>query len=251
MRKIKVTASSRVGCIRSNNEDMILVEGRFVRSESYATELVTDITDRLVIALADGMGGHNAGEVASEDTLHNLHFFIHDLPSGLSEGALCEAMVEWMVSINQIISSKGDVNPGLREMGTTLVGIVYYEGKYFWMNCGDSRLYRYRQGHLKQLTTDHSLNSMTGVKRHSNVITNCIGAGCNTSFLDFIEFTDDIMDGDTYMLCSDGLNDMIDDEEIASLLAGHADGNALCQAAILAGGFDNVSACVMHIEDEK
>lgn len=230
---------------------MVLVENRFIRSESYATELVVDNTDRLVIALADGMGGHRAGEVASEDTLRNLQFYIHDLPSHLSEGELCEAMVEWMVSINQIISSKGDVNPEMKEMGTTLVGIIYYEEKYFWMNCGDSRLYRYRDGQLKQLTTDHSLNSMTGVKRHSNVITNCIGAGCTTSFLDFIEFTNEMAAGDTYMLCSDGLNDMIGDDMIARLLGQQADGNALCEAAIQAGGFDNVSACVMHVEDEK
>lgn len=249
MSKITITASSRVGCIRSNNEDMILVENKYVRSEACDLQFFTENKDRFIVALADGMGGHNAGEVASEETLRNLHFFIHDLPAHLSEGALCEAMVEWLVSINKIISSRGVEDRKLQEMGTTLVGILYYEGNYFWMNCGDSRLYMLSDGKLKQITTDHSLNEMTGVKRHSNVITNCIGAGCTTSFLDFTEFTNDVQAGCTFLLCSDGLSDMVDDENIEKLLNEGKDANALCEAAITAGGFDNVSACVVAVAE--
>jgi len=228
MSRIVLTAASRVGCVRSNNEDMVLAYDKFVRSEAYHTEVMTENVDRFVIALADGMGGHRAGEVASADTLANLHFFINDLPKGLS-------VSEW------------HVDPSMAEMGTTLVGVAFFNKKYYWINCGDSRLYRLRQGKMTQMSTDHSLNTIQGEKRHSNVITNCIGAGCKNSYLDLYEFTDDFLSGDVYLLCSDGLSDMISDAEIESLLIEGASANRLCEAAIEAGGYDNVSACVFSV----
>ena len=226
---------------------MVLAYDKFVRSEAYQTEFMTENSDRFVIALADGMGGHQAGEVASADTLANLQFFINDLPKGLSSSEFNEMIVVWLDSVNKMISSKGLVDPSLSEMGTTLVGVTYYNGKYYWMNCGDSRLYRLRNGHLTQISEDHSLNNAQGIKKHSNVITNCIGAGCKSSFIDFYEFTDDFLQGDVYMICSDGLNDMVKDADIESLLAKGASANLLCEAAIEAGGYDNVSACVFTV----
>lgn len=247
MSRIVLTAASRVGCVRSNNEDMVLAYDKFVRSEAYHTELETENIDRFVIALADGMGGHNAGEVASADTLANLQFFVNDLPKGLSVSEFNEMMVVWLDSINKIIASKGHVNPSMLEMGTTLVGVVYYGAKYYWINCGDSRMYRLRDGKLSLLSTDHSLNTLKGEKRHSNVITNCIGGGCKNSFLDLYEFTDDFLPGDVYMICSDGLSDMVDDEVIEKMLNEGASANRLCEAAIEAGGYDNVSVCVFSV----
>ena len=248
MSEIVLTAASRVGCVRSNNEDMVLAYDKSVRSEAYHTSLMTENVDRFVIALADGMGGHQAGEVASADTLSNLHFFINDLPKGLSVSEFVEMMVVWLESVNQMISSKGHVDPSMAEMGTTLVGIVYYGGRYHWINCGDSRLYRLRNGRLLQLSTDHSLNNLNGEKRHSNVITNCIGAGCKNSYLDMYDFTDDVLPDDVYLLCSDGLSDMVQDQDIERLLVGGASANRLCEAAIDAGGYDNVSACVISVK---
>ncbi len=248
MSRIILSAASRVGNVRSNNEDMILAYDKFVRSDVYSTEFMTENNDRFVIALADGMGGHNAGEVASSDVLANLHFFLRDLPAHLSSGEFCEMMEEWLQSVNHIIDSKGHVNPEMAEMGTTLVAVVFYNNKYYWMNCGDSRLYRYRNNELKQLTTDHSLINENSVKRHSNIITNCIGGGCKNSYMDMFEFTDDFLPGDQYILCSDGLNDMISDEAIARLAAQGVSANRMCEAAIEAGGYDNVSVCVFKVE---
>ena len=247
MSRIVLTAASRVGCVRSNNEDMVLAYDKFVRGEAYHTEIVTENVDRFIIALADGMGGHQAGEVASAETLANLHFFINDLPKGLSISEFNEMMVVWLDSINKIIASKGQVDPSKAEMGTTLVAVAYYGGRYYWMNCGDSRLYRLRDGKLTQMSTDHSLSAMKGEKRHSNVITNCIGAGCKNSYMDMYEFTDDFLPGDVYLLCSDGLNDMVSDEIIENLLVDGASANRLCEAAIEAGGYDNVSTCVFSV----
>ena len=208
MSKIVLTAASRVGNVRSNNEDMILAFDRFIRSDIYQTVLAPENLDRFIVAVADGMGGHNAGEVASR------------------------------------------VNKSMSDMGTTLVGLLYYGKRYFWMNCGDSRLYRLRDGQLEQITTDHSLINAEGEKKHSNVITNCIGAGCDDTFIDMIEFTDDFKIGDTYVLCSDGLNDMVPDVIIARMLQEGATANDLCEEAIAAGGFDNVSVCVLRVENQ-
>ena len=133
-------------------------------------------------------------------------------------------------------------------MGTTLVGVAYYYGDFYTLNCGDSRLYRWRQGELKQLTTDHSLSNMLGSEKHTSIITNCIGGGCTTSYIDLVKMTDDIQDGDCFLLCSDGLTDMINNDQIASLLSEEADANALCNAAIAEGGYDNVSCCLMQIK---
>ena len=248
MSRIVLTAASRVGCIRSNNEDMVLAYDKFVRSDAYRTEFLTENTDRFVIALADGMGGHRAGEVASEETLASLNFFISDIPRGLSISEFNETMLEWLHHINDTINRRGHSDPSLYDMGTTLVGVIYYGGKYFWLNCGDSRLYRLRDGKLVQLSTDHSLSNAQGEKKHSNIITNCIGAGCKNSYLDLYEFTNDVMSGDTYMLCSDGLNDMVEFEDIQKLMNEGSSANRLCEAAIEAGGFDNVSVCVFHVK---
>ena len=248
MSKITLTAASRIGCVRSNNEDMVLAYDKFLRSDVYCTEFLTENTERFVIALADGMGGHRAGEVASEQVLDSLKFFISDIPRGLSIGEFDETMMVWLQSINNNINRQGRADSALLEMGTTLVGVIYYGGKYFWINCGDSRLYRLRDGKLVQITTDHSLSNARGEKKHSNIITNCIGAGCKNSYLDIFEFTADFKQGDIYMLCSDGLNDMVPNATIEQLMNEGCTANDLCEAAIEAGGFDNVSVCMFHVE---
>lgn len=248
MSRIVLTAASRVGCVRSNNEDMVLAFDKLIRSDVYATEFMTENMDRFVIAIADGMGGHKAGEVASSDVLSNLKFFLGDLPRNLSSGEFTEMMVEWLKSVNQIIDSKGRANPAMSDMGTTLVGVIFYNKKIYWINCGDSRLYRFRSGQLTLITSDHSLSNLRGETRHSNIITNCIGGGCKNSYMDMVDFTDDFISGDTYLLCSDGLNDMVNDNSIAELVASGANANQLCEAAIAAGGFDNVSVCVFKVQ---
>ena len=243
-----MTAASRVGNVRSNNEDMILAFDKYVRSDIYQTVLAPDNLDRFVVGVADGMGGHNAGEVASEMVMENLKFYVNDLPKGLTSGELEEAMNDWLQSIHQTVNARGRSNKEQANMGTTLVALLYYGERYFWMNCGDSRLYRLRDGHLEQLTTDHSLINEEGEKKHSNYITNCIGAGCKETYIDMIEFTSDFLPGDTYVLCSDGLNDMVPDEIIRQMLVEGATANTLCEEAIAAGGFDNVSVCVLRVE---
>ena len=243
---IHMTAASKVGCVRSQNEDMVLLGSHFVRNDAFSTRVDLTNSDRYIMAVADGMGGHNRGDVASSDALHNLEFYFHDLPTDLSPESIKDKFEDWLVSINNIIDSKGRSDEQYKGMGTTLVGLAFYEGQFYTLNCGDSRLYRFRDGDLTQLTSDHSLSNMLGSSQHSNVITNCIGGGATSSFIDIVNITDDIKEGDVYMLCSDGLTDMLPDSIIYTLLAEGSDANTLCDAAVAAGGLDNVSCCVLQ-----
>ena len=241
-----MTAASKVGCVRSQNEDMVLLGSHFVRNDAFSTRVDLTNSDRYIMAVADGMGGHNRGDVASSDALHNLEFYFHDLPTGLSPESIKDKIEDWLDSINNIIDSKGRSDEQYKGMGTTLVGLAFYEGQFYTLNCGDSRLYRFRDGDLTQLTSDHSLSNMLGSSQHSNVITNCIGGGATSSFIDIVNITDDIKEGDVYMLCSDGLTDMLPDSIVYTLLAEGSDANTLCDAAVAAGGLDNVSCCVLQ-----
>ena len=236
-----------MGCVRHNNEDMVLVNDKFIRNGKHWTMIDTDSCERYLIALADGMGGHCGGEVASNDVLHNLQFYFSDLPSALSVEDFNEAIYEWLESINNIIDSKGRSEARYNGMGTTLVALAFYNRDFYWMNCGDSRLYRLHGSSLKQLTTDHSLSNLMGSERHSNIITNCIGGGCKMSYIDMVQCTTEVVTSDVLLLCSDGLTDMLSDDEIQTLLENGADASKLCKAAELAGGYDNVSACVIKI----
>lgn len=248
MIELEISAASRIGCVRRQNEDMVLVGNKFIREDSYKTMLVLSREDRFLSAVADGMGGHNRGDVASSDTLRNLQYFFYDIPSCLSISDFNEAIVGWLDSINNYIASKGRADEQFKGMGTTLVGMAYYNGEFYSMNCGDSRMYRYHDGQLLQLTTDHSLSNMTGSGKRSNVITNCIGGGCHSSYIDMVQMTNDVHSGDVYLLCSDGLTDMVPDQRLCELLGEKADADALCSAAIEAGGLDNVSCSVITVK---
>lgn len=244
----KVTASSRVGCVRANNEDMVLIGNQMIRDSKTRMTFSDDDSDRLIIALADGMGGHSSGDVASADTIENLKFYFGDLPVGLTEEMFMECIASWHRSIHSIIDSKGRLDKRFERMGTTLVAFACYAHNYYWLNCGDSRMYRLHAGELTQVTTDHSPKDPYGMGGHTNLITNCIGGGCQTSFIDIVPCNELVVPGDTLMLCSDGLNDMISDDEICNLLNQGLDADDLCLAAEAAGGYDNVSVVIIQIE---
>lgn len=245
---LDISAASWTGRVRSQNEDMILVDNQFIRDDTYKTQIVLGREDRMMIAVADGMGGHNRGDIASNDTLRNLHYFFYDIPSCLNISKFNEAMAGWLESINNYIASKGRADEQYKGMGTTLVCLAYYNNEFYSLNCGDSRLYRFRDHQLAQLTTDHSLSNLEGDEKRSNIITNCIGGGSKSSFIDMVTMTNEIMPKDVYLLCTDGLTDMLSDKAISELLEGKADANTLCSAAIEAGGIDNVSCCVITIK---
>ena len=247
MRKLSISLSSQTGLVRDHNEDMVLVCTETYRDTEAERQLSIDVTDSVVIAVADGMGGHNAGEVASEDVATELGSHIAALPRVLDEDELRDNLDEWISDEHAYLVCQGAENAQQAGMGTTLVGVICYHEHFYAINCGDSRLYLFHDGKLTQLSNDHSLYNLTHRESDRHIVTNCIGAG-NEAYLDFFDITEEIAQGDKLILCSDGLTDMVSDTELQALLTQNATAPDLVKAAYDAGGEDNVSVIVITIE---
>ena len=245
---LSIDAFSDLGCVREQNEDMVLVQGEMIRDDKLQLQLEPMEGFPAVVAVADGMGGHNGGEFASELVVQSLDEFAHGLNRGLSFDELKTLFNEWIGMIHAEIVSKGKEIPAFLNMGTTLVGLLVYESRIFWYNAGDSRLYRFRGGILSQVSSDHSMREMVDPTAPSNMICNSIGGG-DEVFIDFTEISETVFDDDLFILCSDGLNDMLSDDRIESLLEQHADATQLVGQAKQAGGKDNVSVVLIGFKE--
>ena len=210
-----------------------------------------------LFAVADGMGGHAAGEVASKVAVDALKAVFErgpGTPQGLADAAH---------AANRQVWEHAQTDPDLRGMGTTLVAIALVDGspgeQLAIANVGDSRAYRLRGHSLEQVTTDHSLvqELVDGGNLapedaehhpHANVITRAVGSDCETLELDKV--IGQIEPGDRFLLCSDGLSKTLSDAEIASLL-GAPDGvpppELLVAAALAHRVNDNVTAVVVEV----
>ena len=133
-------------------------------------------------------------------------------------------------------------------MGCTLTGVVWHYGKIYLVNAGDSRTYRFRGGILRQLSTDQTERGITDNPQASKALLNCIGGGLTGKVLTD-DITNKIIDNDVILICSDGLTDMLTDDEIEALLnegittdgMGQGLAEKLKEKACEAGGYDNVS----------
>lgn len=247
--KLNVYISSNMGCIRDHNEDMVLAGRGMHRDEEWQSiGICLADDDRYVAAVCDGMGGHNGGEVASEEVASQLSSFINDLPVHLDDEALRDSIWTWHSDEHEYLNQRGYGDRMLEDMGTTLAMIFVYEGRLYWGNCGDSRIYKYSNGHLMQLSTDHSLYLETHNVMDLHVITNCMGGGCQRSFLDLVDITEEHKPGDLYLLCSDGLTDMVDDYSIEAIISTGGRAKELTMEACDAGGDDNVSVCIVEFQ---
>ncbi len=243
-----------------------LTDGGVVRDHN--EDSIGSAADIGLVILADGMGGHNAGEVASEmavtsiiqalqNSIPRTNTATVDDESGFTHGTLL--IHDAIQKANQEIYQAANDQPQCQGMGTTLVAALYYEDRVTIANVGDSRLYRLRGGHLEQLTTDHTLlqelvdrgfysQEEAEASLNRNVITRALGTE-PTIQVDLQE--EILLPGDLYLLCSDGLNDMISDEKILTTLrmfGGNLDkiGEELIRQANSAGGRDNVSVILVR-----
>ncbi len=248
--KIEIVGRSHTGLKRSHNEDCI----------------GTDLTAGLV-ALADGMGGYKAGEVASALAINTLVVDITDRLPALEneeeeeddefspESQLAREIVE---KSNDIIYQTALAQPQYKGMGTTLVMALFYDNRVTVAHVGDSRMYRFRGGTLEQITVDHTLmqeliergfytpeearNSM-----NKNLVTRALGIDPDVQ----VDVQEDlVLKNDIFLLCSDGLNDMVEDEEIRLTIKENADNleeaaKKLIQQANDNGGNDNVSVILV------
>ena len=237
---IELFAAVDPGRARSNNED------------SVATD------DGVALAvLADGMGGYNAGEVASNMATSfirtELGRWLREASKQASDAEVRRAMDICVDNANRAIFNASNSNPQYAGMGTTLVVAVFREERLLLGHVGDSRCYRARGGRLQQITRDHSLlqeqldaglitPEQAAFSSNKNLVTRAVGVE-DSVMLETHQH--DVEPGDLFLLCSDGLSDMLDDPAIAQVLQAHdsleTSGRALIAAANDAGGKDNIS----------
>lgn len=242
-------ACSDVGCVRSHNEDMILLNGKLLRNQELNGYYTIDNNGRFVVAVADGMGGHAGGEVASEMALQFLDVFMASLPENISQEDFTNAFHRWIGKSHSLINQKGVNISMYKGMGTTLVGMLVIESRVYAFNVGDSRLYRYRDGILKQLSIDHSMREKYhNLSIPSNVIYNSLGGGGNSAFADLQDLTEMIFADDRFLICSDGLCDMLSDDELCALCEENSSATQFVGRAKEAGGTDNISVVVVDIK---
>lgn len=247
---IDVRACCDLGCVRTNNEDLVLIGSERVRDRCH--ELQTQVAApgaRLVVAVADGMGGAAAGEWASEFALGQLVAFLDKAPGDLDPDELAQLLDIWAVETHRDLLSGGACDPQRLGAGTTVVGLMLHPGGALRFHAGDSRLYRYRCGELVRLTQDHSLRQATGdTGVASNLLLNSLG-GAERSWLECAPLEGGLQDFDRFLLCSDGLHDLIRDEDIAAALAAARSTavSTLVRMARDAGGKDNISVVIVDL----
>lgn len=246
--KLIINAMSDIGSVRENNEDMILVGNEFLRDTSKSYEFDFDTSEYpFLVAVADGMGGHKGGEYASEIVLTEMNKAVRDLKNELSDADLKIFLNERITAIHAQLLDEGVNDPEKTGMGSTFVGIFFFRDLVFLINVGDSRLYRFRDGILTQLSRDHSLSEMTNnPDAPKNIIVNSFGAG-QKIFFDFENISQRIINGDKILLCSDGLNNELSDEEIELFFAQEIESLELVKLAKEKGGSDNISAVIISV----
>lgn len=243
---MKAVGMSDIGKCRKNNED------------AYYISAGDDPAENLYL-VADGMGGCNAGEVASSTAIEAfLAHFWKEMKHAESEDML-DLLTGAMAAANRAVYEKSNAAREFAEMGTTMVAAAIREDRLFVAHVGDSRAYLCRKKELIPLTTDHSyvmelvkLGSITKEEAAShpkrNVITRAIGIKGDVEVDTMIQ---PIREGDILLLCSDGLSGMLKDEEIGKMLAKRSDPEKkaahLIEEANRRGGFDNISLILVEI----
>jgi protein phosphatase len=258
-----------VGKVREHNEDQFLVAKLAKALRVFATSLPADDAIRLgdergaLLVVADGMGGHAAGERASALAVNTIERFVLNslqwffrLHVG-EETFLLQELREALKMADRTLEDWVEVEPGLAGMGTTLTLGFSVDDRLFIAHAGDSRAYLYRDGQLEQLTRDHTLvqamvdaglmtpgQARQDKRRH--VVTNALGGPGPGVRAELHRLT--LLDGDTLLLCTDGLTGPVEDARIAAVLAEGAEPEDTCDALIdlarARGAPDNVTAVV-------
>jgi PPM family protein phosphatase len=243
--KLEFFSATDTGRARSNNEDSVALD------ESCA-----------LAVLADGMGGYNAGEVASGMATgfitSELGRWLREAGASANDAEVRRAMDICVDNANRAIFNAANANPQYAGMGTTLVVALFRGTRVLMGHVGDSRGYRLRGDRLMQMTRDHSLlqeqidaglitPEQASFSANKNLVTRAVGVE-DTVLLEIHQH--EVHPGDVYLLCSDGLSDMLDDESILQLLLNldslEQAGRALIAAANDAGGRDNIAVVLVR-----
>jgi len=242
--RVQYTCAGRtdVGIIRSGNEDNYLM-----------------LPDRGIFIVADGMGGHAAGEVASEMAVQTISRGLEGI-IGLGDAEAAHKMRTAIHSANAAIFQRTVDEPEKRGMGTTATAMVINQGRYLLGQVGDSRAYLMRDTRLIQVTKDHSYvqeqvdagyltPEQARTHPYSNVITRCVGA--NSDVVPDL-YVGTLRAGDVFLLASDGLTGMLEDDLLFSILRANDQParmvDALVAEANRRGGLDNITVIVIRID---
>lgn len=248
---LEFAVKTDTGLVRSHNEDAIGISA-----------------DYKIAVLADGMGGYNAGEIASgiatsvfTSAMELRLQQVKERNRAASSKSLQRMLIESVTLANAEILEAARIEPQFSGMGTTLVAALFHHDRIVLAHIGDSRAYRFRQGALVQLTRDHSqlqeqidagLVSPEWARfaPNKNLITRALGVASQID----VEVSDhQTEDGDIYLLCSDGLSDMLSSEQMVAMFKSkNADLDLLCDAFVQAannnGGRDNISVILAKIQ---
>ncbi len=264
-------AQSNRGLVRESNEDQyhIVRFGRFI--EPLASSIPVERRESLFeeegfgLIVADGMGGANAGEVASEMAVLTLANLARSTPDWIfsNEGMDLERVSERMTnrfrSINEALVAHAEKNPDLEGMGTTMTVAVIFGAVMLVVHVGDSRAYLYRSGRLLRLTRDHTVAQEmidAGIlplredlpERWRHALTRVLGGIGEFEDADLEQLR--LADKDKILLCTDGLTGMVGEDLIASILGrattAQEASDELIAAALEGGGRDNVTVAIAH-----
>jgi protein phosphatase len=256
MVRVSSAAASHPGLRREENEDAYCVR-----------------PDLGLYMVADGMGGHAAGEIASRIAVEAVEGFVDDtrtadvnrtwpFPFDRSLSLEGNRLSAALKLANRRIAGAMDGNESLRGMATTAAAVLVGPKRLVVAHVGDSRIYRLRGGHLSQLTTDHSwvseqvragVMSEADARRHPwrNVVTRALAGGDDPD-IDIAEH--DVAEGDLIVICSDGLSGVVPTGSLETMLAGATTLEAACDslidAANQAGGPDNITVAVLKVHVE-
>lgn len=236
---LQIHASTHVGRVRLRNEDRCRTPGwRATGSNEDWRGTVARPGGWVVIA--DGMGGHGAGEIASEIAAQSLAGLLSIARSPTQIAAAIQAA---NYAVHDAMSMPG----GRPAMGTTVVGVRLGADTCTFFNVGDSRAYVMRDRELRMVSVDHTpiTSRVSGVRSHA--LTQSLGGTLSRRILTPHIESVAILPGDTVLLCSDGLTDLVDDDTIAAILRKDSrhPAAALVDAALDAGGRDNVTVAVV------
>lgn len=245
--KVTVGARTDIGRIRENNED---------KYEFYIPDSDQMIAAKgLAFVVADGMGGHEAGQIASEIAIKTFLETYYTYPGSETEAALRTAVA----GANRFVLDVGRAIPSRRGMGCTLSVLVLLQDVGFIAQVGDSRVYRFRRGVTELLTVDHTwveqmvlhgALSREEAESHPNrhMLLRAIGSETESE-PDLYMFQ--LEEGDTYLLCSDGVTNHVPDEKINEFLGAVGPSEAarnLVNAALAGGGSDNATVLVVRVD---
>jgi serine/threonine protein phosphatase PrpC len=249
--RLNATAYTHQGVVRARNEDTVAV-GDWITSEPMAAPVVLEHTIGvpLICLVADGMGGHAAGEVASRTVAEHL---VRRAAQATDEAAMAQLLHE----ANDELFGLMNETPVWYGMGTTVAGVAVAPSGVLVFNVGDSRVYRIEAGGLVQLSTDDTPgpklpDGRTAVYT-SSIITQVLGGYGPDQPAEQIDphvLSEPLADGARYLICSDGLTDLLEQTAIEELLDHNdeASAAALFEAAMARGGDDNISLILLRIQ---